>query len=57
MAVDRAAGGHRFFSGVCTRCEMSRKKFEDNGHPLCTRRPPEKRERLTVPDDDLPEAA
>jgi hypothetical protein len=59
MAFDRTAGGHHFdFSrGVCTRCEIFREKFEDNGRPPCTGRPPDKRERLTVPDDDPPEAA
>jgi hypothetical protein len=56
MAFDRLAGGHRFdFSrGVCQRCGMSREKFEDNGRPRCTGKPPEEKIRLTVPPDDSP---
>jgi len=60
MSFDRTAGGHRFdFSRmVCVRCEMSHEHFEDNGRPQCKGRPPDKRERLTIPpDDDPPEAA
>lgn len=59
MGFDRMAGGHRFdFSGeVCVRCRISREKFEDNGRPRCTGRPPERRERFTVPPDDGPPEA
>jgi hypothetical protein len=42
MAIDLQAGGHRFdfITGLCMRCKMSIKKFEDHGRPLCTGRSP-----------------
>ncbi len=54
MAFDRQSGGHNFAFGddVCTRCGMSRPKYEDSGHPPCTGQPPEKREPMAIPDDD-----
>jgi hypothetical protein len=43
MAVDLQAGGHRFdfITGLCMRCKMPLKKFEDSGRPQCTGRLPE----------------
>jgi hypothetical protein len=37
MAIDLQAGGHRFdfITGLCMRCKMSRKKFEDSDRPQC----------------------
>jgi hypothetical protein len=49
--------GHEFdfLLGVCLRCQMSRKRYEDSGRPRCTGRPPEKREhQATPPNDDSP---
>ena len=42
---DRTAGDHRFdFSrGVCVLCGITRKEFEDEGHPPCTGQPYEQR--------------
>jgi hypothetical protein len=54
MSFNRQAGGHNFAFGndVCTKCGMSRKKYEDNGSPRCTGQSAEKRERLSIPDDE-----
>jgi hypothetical protein len=55
MAIDLQAGGHRFdfITGMCMRCKMSIKKFEDSGRPLCTGRPAD-RGRSDGPDEKLP---
>jgi hypothetical protein len=59
MAFDLQAGGHRFdfIAGICMRCKMSRKTFEDSGRPQCTGRPPNSRKPLPVRDDDPPGVA
>ena len=59
MAIDLQAGGHRFdfIAGVCMRCKMSLKKFEDSGRPQCTGRPLNSRKLLPVRDDDPPAPA
>ena len=48
---DLQAGGHRFdfISGVCLRCKILRKKFDDGGHPRCTGGPAE---RMRTTNDD-----
>jgi hypothetical protein len=47
-----------FLLGVCLRCQMSRKRYKDNGRPRCTGHPPNKSERQTVrPGDGAPAAA
>jgi hypothetical protein len=54
MAFDRQAGGHNFAFGddVCTKCGMTRPAYQDSGKPRCTGERADKKERLTVPDDD-----
>jgi hypothetical protein len=54
MAIDLQAGGHRFdfVTGLCMRCKMSIKKFEDSGRPPCTGRSPG--EPIDNYDDDPP---
>jgi hypothetical protein len=34
---DLRAGGHRFdfVSGICQRCKISRKQFDEGGQPRC----------------------
>jgi hypothetical protein len=58
MVIDLQAGGHRFdfITGLCMRCKMSRKKFEDGGRPQCTGRPPGS-PRLADPEDKPPYGA
>jgi hypothetical protein len=58
MAVDLQAGGHRFdfITGLCMRCKMPLKKFEDSGRPQCTGRLPDRSKVFRNPDDDPPGA-
>jgi hypothetical protein len=41
MAFDRHAGGHDFdlTTKSCSKCGISREKFEDQGEPRCTGKP------------------
>jgi hypothetical protein len=55
MTFDRQAGGHDFdlITKSCTRCKISREKFEEEGEPRCTGASPrEAREpQYPLPDD------
>jgi len=54
MAVDLQAGEHRFdfITGLCMRCKMSLKKFEEGGHPRCTNPRPDAWNAFRNPYDD-----
>ena len=56
MAIDLQAGGQRFdfITGLCMRCKMSIKKFEDHGRPLCAGRSPDRSKLFHNSDDDPP---
>jgi hypothetical protein len=59
MAIDLQAGGHRFdfITGLCMRCKMPLKKFEDSGRPQCTGQSPDRWKVFRNPDDDPSGAA
>jgi hypothetical protein len=59
MAIDPQTCGHRFdfINGRCIRCKMSRKRFEDNGRPQCSGRPPDRSKRLKGSEDEPPGGA
>ena len=50
---NRQAGGHNFAFGndICTKCGMTLTQFENDGEPACESKPPEKRERMFIDDD------
>jgi hypothetical protein len=54
MAIDLQAGEHRFdfITGLCMRCKMSLKRFEEGGRPYCTDRRADSWNGFRKPDDD-----
>jgi hypothetical protein len=50
MTFDRMSGGHAFDfdAGVCQRCGMTRKHYQDNGEPRCTGRKSDTAERISI---------